>query len=124
MKIARVFLDFDMRCSFEGIRETLKKNKIDLKTIGSDFVVILMNRKTTAFKILIDNAYIVYFKNGNRRIPLEAIQYLPQRFGGSEAEFNKAVEKVLLQKLATKQLSGKAQSKVIRRPAVSAEARH
>lgn len=95
MKIARIFFDVDMRCNFEGMREVIKDAKVDLKTIASDYVVILMNRKKTAFKMLVDNAYIIYYKNGNRRIPLEAIQYIPQRFGGSEMEFNKAVEKSL-----------------------------
>jgi hypothetical protein len=110
MKIARIFMDVDMRCNFEGMREVLKSAKIDLDTIKSDYVVILMNRRKTAFKMLVDNAYIVYYKNGNRRIPLEAIQYIPQRFGGSEMEFNKAVEKSLKVSLGLE-----APPKIIRR---------
>lgn len=109
MKIARIVLDFDMRCNFDGAREALKANKIDLDTISSDYVVILMNRANTAFKILIDNAYLVYFKNNGRRIPLEAIQYLPQRFGGSEMEYNRAVRKTLEDRMAHK-LTGKKRS--------------
>lgn len=121
MKIARIVLDFDMRCNFEGIRETLKKQKIDLDTISDDFVVILMNKANTAFKILVDNSYIVYFKNNGRKIPLEAIQYLPEKFGGSEMQYNNAVRKTLQDRMARK-LSGKKQ--VIRRPAAEQRANH
>jgi hypothetical protein len=123
MKIARIFMDVDMRCNFEGMREVLKSAKIDLDTIKSDYVVILMNRRKTAFKMLVDNAYIVYYKNGNRRIPLEAIQYIPQRFGGSEMEFNKAVEKSLRVSLNIPDAETPAhKTKVIRRPHAEARA--
>jgi hypothetical protein len=123
MKIARIFMDVDMRCNFEGMREVLKSAKIDLDTIKSDYVVILMNRRKTAFKMLVDNAYIVYYKNGNRRIPLEAIQYIPQRFGGSEMEFNKAVEKSLRVSLNIPDAETPVhKTKVIRRPHAEARA--
>lgn len=112
MKIARVFFDFDMRCNFEGIKELLKKEKMkDEET--KDMVVILLNRATTSFKLLIDNSYIVYYKNGHRRIPLDALQFLPQRFGGSEMEFNRAVERSLREKLKLKNSTG--QVRVVRK---------
>ncbi len=68
MKIARVFFDVDMRCNFEGIRHHVKKD-MDNDQLSKDTVIILLNAAQTKFKLLIDNTYIVYYSNGNRRIP-------------------------------------------------------
>lgn len=122
MKIARIVFDIDMRCNFEGLREYLKK-EVELETLSKDYVVICFNRRKTCFKMLIDNNYIVYYKH-KTRIPLEAIQFLPQRFGGSEMEFNRAVETSLRQKLnlaPPKEKKVTVSKRVVRRP--SAEAR-
>lgn len=94
MRIARIFFDVDMRQSFEGLKKIAEDAKTDLS-----HTILFMNRKMTSFKILQQESYLVYFKNGNRRIPLDAIQHLPMAFGGSEFEFNRAIEKSLRSKL-------------------------
>lgn len=93
MRITRVYLDIDMRQAFEGLRGIAKKEATESS------VVFFMNRKATSFKMLVNNQYLVYYKNGNRRIPLDAIQHLPKSFGGSEAEMNSAIRKSLEGKL-------------------------
>lgn len=99
MRIARVYFDVDLRSSFQGLRKFLKNEKLDATTLGKGSLVIFMNRKTSAFKMLAGNDYLVYYNNQGRRIPLDAIQYLPTYFDGTTLEFNKAMEKSVKEKL-------------------------
>lgn len=101
MKLRRVFLDSDLRCSFEGLRKLAKEEKTPL----ADATVLFVNRKATAFKMLHKDAYLIYYKNGNRRIPLDAIAHLPEHFGGTELEMQVAIKNSLMQKL--KPLTGR-----------------
>src|ERR1700722_7133787 len=96
--IARVFLDVHMGQNFQGLTRLMVKEKIDPRKLGVGDFVIFINRKSTGFKLMAGNSYLVYYKS-NRQIPLEAIQYLPASFGGSEFEFNKAIEKMLKSKV-------------------------
>ncbi len=96
MRITRVFFDINMGYGFQGLTQIAKENKTKLE---ADTTVLFMNKKMTAFKVVVNGQYLVYFKNGSRRIPLEAIQYLPQQFGGSQMEVDGAIRKSLLHKL-------------------------
>lgn len=95
MRLTRIFFDTDLRCSFEGLRKTAKSARTELK--GN--TVMFMNRAMTAFKVVTDDKYIVYFNNRHRRIPIDALKYLPQAFGGTELEMKQAIEKSLRVKL-------------------------
>lgn len=99
MKIARVYFDIDLRCSFDGLAEVLKQDDKDIANLSKGDLVIFMNRKMTAFKMLAGPAYLVLYRNGSARIPLDAIQYLPTYFDGTQLEFTKAVEKSVKAKL-------------------------
>lgn len=96
MRITRVFLDVDLRQSFDGLREMAKKAKTDL--LG-DTTVLFINHARTKFKILRSDTYLIYYTNGNRRIPLDAIRYLPKMFSGSRIEMDAAVKDSLRLKL-------------------------
>lgn len=93
MKLTRVFLDQDLRCSFEGLRKIADEAKTDL---GG--TIVFINAKKTSFKLLHQNSYLVYYKNGNRRIPLEALRHLPETFGGTELEMKGAIRKSLVER--------------------------
>lgn len=95
MRIARVFLDCDMRCGFEGLRAVAKDTKFEGK---GDFILFI-NGPGTAFKMLVGNQYLTYYKNGNRRIPLEAIQLLPEFFDGTKFDLQGAIRKAVMGKL-------------------------
>jgi hypothetical protein len=96
MRLTRVFLDISMAKGFEGLREVAKEAKAKL---GPDSTVLFMNRRGTSFKIVINDTYIVYYKNGNRKIPLDSLRYLPNTFGGTELELQGAIRKSLMTKL-------------------------
>lgn len=102
MRIARVFLEVDMRNAFQGLLKILTKNNIDSRVLGKGDLIVFLNRKTTAFKVLSGNSYLVYYNNKNQKIPLEALQYLPGHFGGSPFQFSKEVERVIKDKLVMK----------------------
>ncbi len=99
MRLTRVFLDSDLRCSFEGLRLIAKQANTELK--GS--TVMFINSKTTMFKLLEDDKYLISYSNGSKRIPLEAIRHLPQAFGGTEMEMKQAIEKTIKEKLRIKE---------------------
>lgn len=92
MRITRVFQDTDLRLSFDGLRELIKENNAGL---GENSRILFINRARTAFKLLVSDTYLVFYRNGNRRIPLEALVHLPQNFGGSEIEVSAAIRKTL-----------------------------
>lgn len=96
MRITRVFLGSDLRCSFDGLRALAVKAKTK---INEDSSVLFINTARTKFKMLRANTYLVYYSNGNRRIPLEAIGHLPQAFGGTEAEMDDAIRKSIAEKI-------------------------
>lgn len=96
MRLTRVFLDTSMSLGFDGLREIAKKADTP---IGPNMNVLFMNKAMTAFKVMVNNTYLVYFRNGRRKIPLEAIKHLPQEFGGTEMEVKAAIRKSLIEKL-------------------------
>jgi len=96
MKVTRVFLDTDMRCSFDGLRKVVASADTPI-THGS--TILFLNRKATMFKVLRGDTYLVSYTNGTKRIPLEAIQELPQFFGGSESEMSEAIRTSIMKKL-------------------------
>ena len=96
MRVTRVFLDTDMRMSFDGLRKLAEENSAGL---NCDSTIMFMNRARTMFKVLRANKYLVAYSNGQRKIPLEAITELPQAFGGTELEMNEAIRKSIMKKL-------------------------
>lgn len=102
MRITRVFLQTDMRMSFKGLREVAEENSAGL---GVESTIIFVNRALTKFKLLRANKYIVYYSNDNKRIPLEALAELPEAFGGSKIEVQKAIQKTIEKKMRKKKLA-------------------
>lgn len=104
MKITRLFVNTDLRCSFDGLRAIAKKAETDASTI------VFINTARTAFKML-TGEYLVYYKNGTRRIPLDAIKHLPEHFGGSPVQMDSAIRKSLEEKLSLKHRDALAHAK-------------
>lgn len=98
MRLTRVFLESDLRCGFEGLRLIAEKSGIDLKKN----TVMFINTANTGFKLLANDTYCVYYKNGHRKIPLDALRFLPEAFGGSKMEMESAVRKSLESKLGVR----------------------
>ncbi len=102
MRIARIFLDTSMNQGFQGLHRVLLKAKINPENLDPEAYYVFMNSKRTKFKV-ITGKYLVYFNNGEKQIPLEALQYLPRNFGGSQLEMTDMVRKVVLKQLSSSQ---------------------
>jgi hypothetical protein len=93
MNIGRIFLDVDMRMGFDGLKAMIKG-----RDRSENLTCIFINRAQTSFKLLVNDTYIVYYRN-KRRIPLTAIKYLPKTFGGSDMEMKEMIRKDLATRL-------------------------
>lgn len=96
MRVTRVFFETDMRKNFDGLREIAKKASTQ---VGPESCILFINTSRTSFKIMKANKYLVYYSNGGRRIPLDALKHLPSEFGGSDTEMSDAIEKSLREKV-------------------------
>ncbi len=96
MKMTRVFFGVHMGQAFQGLTTIVKESKT---TLTPDSNIVFINRKMTAFKVLRGKDYLVYYNNGKHQIPLDALKFLPQQFGGSKFEVDKMIEKSLRTKL-------------------------
>ena len=97
MRINRVFFNVYMGYGFQGLTAIAKDAKTD---IGPGTVVFYLNRAATAFKVLVNGQYLTYYRNGANKIPLEAISLLPEGFGGSKLEMDKAIRAVIEKNIA------------------------
>lgn len=97
MRLTRVFLDIHLGQNFQGLNTIAKKAKTPC---DESTTLLFINKAMTAFKVLRGKDYLVYYKNGNRRIPMDAIQYLPKQFTGSETEMTGAIRESLLKSMA------------------------
>jgi len=102
MEIARVFLDVNMGLGFQGLERIMNEAKIKKSTLSDKSFIVFVNRRATKFKLLVGSTYLVYFNNGDKRFPLEALSNLPLAFEGNKFNFNKAIERTIRQKLETK----------------------
>ncbi len=99
MRITRVFFGVNLGQGFQGLGEVAKEAKAK---IDEDTTLLFINRRLTAFKMLRGKDYLVYYKNEGRRIPIDALRFLPQNFGGAVMEFDLAIKKSLIEKLSLK----------------------
>lgn len=99
MEIKRIYLDTDMRMGHVGLREKLRKDKINPDLLADTSFILFLNKTATRFKLFFGQRYVIYYNNGSRRIPLEAIQYLPEFFRNGKVEVNRMIEKSIRTKL-------------------------
>lgn len=99
MEIARVYLDVSMALGFNGLTEVLKKTKVDINTLPSGKFTVFVNRKHTAFKLLVGKNILIYHNNQGRKFPLEALTEIPNFFDGTTLKFSHAIKKTVIDKL-------------------------
>lgn len=99
MEIARVFLDVSMTNSFRGLLKIMSDAKMRVNEIPDGKFTIFINKRRTAFKLIVGKSYLVYCNNGSRVIPLEAIQNFPEFFDGRRLDLKGAVRKTIMSKV-------------------------
>lgn len=96
MRIVRIFFDVNMGYGFLGLAQIMRDAGMKPDAVTGH--VVFINRARTKFKLFVQG-YLVYYNNGNKRIPLQALQYLPQAFGGAKIDINEAMSAALLKSL-------------------------
>lgn len=88
-----------MIMGFQGLRNLMKSAKINPELLPEKSFIVFINKAGTKFKLLAGNSYLVYYNNGNRQIPLEALQRLPEFFDGKRFNIKGAIMKTIESKV-------------------------
>lgn len=99
--IARLFLDTHMGLSHPGLIEIAKKAKINVDKLGTDELLMFINRRCNKVKILGAQGKVIgYLRTPDEKpLMLEALQYLPQTFGAAGWDYSDACRIALAKKL-------------------------
>ncbi len=100
--IRKVFLDVHMGLSHDGLAYLARKRDVDVSKLSPGDQVLFLNRAGDKLKTITGFGRVIsYMKmEKGRRIDLEALRHLPVNFGGTVFEYNKALERTLIEKLA------------------------
>lgn len=114
MKIIQLAVDVNMGLGHPGLMELAKRFKMDVTKLGDDDLLMFLNRDRSKLKILGKQGIVLGYLRmpGSQKIMLEAIQYLPQTFGGSGFNYDDALKKALVERLISRQ-SGKKRVSVL-----------
>lgn len=103
MKILATYGNVNMSLAHKGLAVLLqKKFKIDVTQLEGDNVIMLLNSANTKLKAIGGKGQVIGYValEKGRRIMLEAIQYLPQTFGGQGFNYDEALKLALISRLA------------------------
>lgn len=89
-RLAHIFTGIDMRLSHTGLKELLKAKKIVMKE--GDFIVFINTARTMVKAFASSLDAILFVKNGNQKLDLGVIKYLPRYCNGPTLNLAAAVE--------------------------------
>lgn len=99
-KVLQVFLNTDMRYSFDGLTKLAKKHDIEWSKIYPGQYVVFINRKLTMLALFAANGVLVRYRSKNGRLDLRMIQEIPRAFRSSgRIDFDEALSSALMQVL-------------------------
>lgn len=101
-RIIKLFLDVNMGLSHDGLTYMAKKEgKVKLEELAEGDLLMFLNKHGDKMKLLGAQGKVIgYLKLPNkRRIMKEALQYIPETFGATGFDYEKACEKALFQRL-------------------------
>lgn len=107
-RIVAAIDNVNMGLGHDGLTLLAKRFKIDLRTIQEGELVLFMNRAKDKLKVLGPGSIVLgYIKmTKGRRIPLDAIQWLPKTFSMTgQINIEKAIE-ISVQKAFEKRTQG------------------
>jgi hypothetical protein len=78
-RILRVFINCDMRNSFNGLRKLAAKHEVKVNALKEGDFVIFINTARTKLKALGSGDVLCYVAK-DHKISLDAIQYIPAAF--------------------------------------------
>lgn len=95
MRAVNIFMGADLRSGYSGLRDLLKKNKIDFNNLNSEEAYIFVNRSKTSLKVLSYNHVVSYLRSEdtNRPFDMEALNEIPRAFkADGTIDYNKALK--------------------------------
>lgn len=105
-RIKAVVDNTSMSLSHDGLFLVAKKLKIDMRSLENQELIVFLNRAKTRMKVVGQSGNLIGYIRmpDNRRIPLEAIQYLPQTFSaGGKIDIEAAIGKSVTDRLKARQ---------------------
>lgn len=108
-RLLHVIPDTDMRARHEGLREFAKKRGVRWKSLRPGDIVAFLNTKRDRVMVLgvLDEedsfGLMGYYRSPHGRVAPEAIQYIPEVFGGGRFDMNAATRKALTEILERKE---------------------
>lgn len=105
-KILIVVKDADMRCRHEGLLAQAISRGATKKQLASGNVVVFLNSKKSQVAILgfknTEDKFgvLATWKSPHGRVPMDAIQHIPEFYGGEGFRMESAVKKALEKLLA------------------------
>lgn len=104
-RLVRLFQDADLRCSDLGLAELAHKAKIDPMKMQPGEMLIFINVKATMVKVLANSGYgLVYagYRSTFGRLERRALKHIPNAFGGTAINYDKALAATLEELLPDK----------------------
>lgn len=104
-RLIRIFQDADLRCSDLGLTEMAEKAKIKPNDLQPGEMLIFVNTKATMVKVLANSGYgLVYagYRSQHGRLERRALRHIPNAFGGSAINYDKALAATLEELLPDK----------------------
>lgn len=107
-RLLYVIPETNMACQHVGLVKQLKERGIDFKKFKPGDIVAFLNRRETMLRVMAvlpekdTFGLLASYRSPHGRVPLEAIRYIPEAFGGGSFDMNKAIEKGLFDLLSKK----------------------
>lgn len=100
-RVLQVFLNADLRCSHDGLREIAKKGGLDVKDLQPGQYIVFLNAAKNRLKLYASNNVVAYMKQPDgSRIDPRMIAELPRAFNGTTINYESAIKDALIKVFA------------------------
>jgi hypothetical protein len=109
MRLVYVFFDQDMRCTHEGLNRRMKKELGDNFKLQPGMISAFINRKKDRVMVLAglkeaDTFGVMgYYRSPHGRVDSGAIKFIPDAFDGGSFNMDRAIQKVIIEKLGVRE---------------------
>lgn len=98
MRLLHIVHPADLRCRQDGLIAQAKENGVKTSSMKPGDIVVFLNSDKTKFMLLAmtsetdSHGVLCYYRSPHGRVPPEAMEFVPQAFGGHGGfEMNKAI---------------------------------
>lgn len=100
-RVLQVFLNADLRCSHDGLREIAKKGGLDVKDLQPGQYIVFLNAAKDRLKLYASGNVVAYMKQPDGgKIDPRMIAELPRAFNGTTINYESAIKEALIKVFA------------------------